>query len=131
VDSVLTDATQAQPHVQTGALRFVGVTGRRRAQIAPDVPTLAEQGLTNFPVEAWQGIVAPAKTPPEIVAQIERSLALALATPALRQRFEQLGYDPIDETPAQFAAALRAEIERLTALFGSAAAERARTDKAP
>jgi tripartite-type tricarboxylate transporter receptor subunit TctC len=121
VDSVLSDATQAQPHVQAGTLRFVGVTGTRRAHVAPDVPTLAEQGLAGFPIEAWQGIVVPAKTPPDVVAQIAQGVAQALATPAVRQRFEQLGYETIEETPAQFGAALRAEIERLAAMFGQAA----------
>ncbi|MEP7183988.1 MAG: tripartite tricarboxylate transporter substrate binding protein [Betaproteobacteria bacterium] len=124
VDTMVSDATQAQPHVLAGSLRFIGVTGARRARIAPDVPTLAEQGLANFPIEAWLGLVAPAKTPPETVERLARDLAQVLATPAVRQRFENLGYDRIDDTPAQFAASLRAEIERTAELVRAGAGKR-------
>ena len=100
------------PHVRDGKLRAIGVTSPRRMQAAPDVPTIAESGIPGFQMVGWQGIVAPGKTPPEIIAQLHAALQKILAMPDTRKRWDDLGLELVSATPEQFAAMLAADYER-------------------
>ena len=73
----------AQQHVQSGKLRALGVTGRKRSALMPEVPTIAEAGLPGYNFETWFMVVAPAGTPKEVVAKLNAALNKALETPAL------------------------------------------------
>jgi tripartite-type tricarboxylate transporter receptor subunit TctC len=113
IDLVVTDLSLLTPHVKAGTLRLLAAAGARRASAVPGLPTFAEQGIPGFAIEAWYGIVALAGTPPEIVAKLSNGLSQALQAPEVRPRFEEFGYEPIVDTPAQFGGRIRADIERL------------------
>jgi len=116
VDMILADHAVVAPHVTSGALRVLGSSGARRAAAAPDVPTFAEQGIDGYAVSTWYGIVAPAKTPADILAKLASALSEIRNSPEVRERLRQLGYDPIDDSPAQFRLVIDSEIEKYSAL---------------
>lgn len=117
IDMVATDLSLLAPHAKAGTLRLLAAAGARRASAAPDMPTVAEQGIAGFAIEAWYGLVAPAGTPPEVVATLSAALRQALQAPEIGRRFDELGYEPIVDTPAQFGELIRADIERYAALI--------------
>ena len=116
IDFMLLDAMQALPHVQAGGMRFIAAAGRTRSSIAPDVPTIAEQSNSGLSVEPWDGLVAPAGTPPAILAILSASLRKIVQDPEVRKRLGQAGFDVLDDSPEQFAAAIRSEIESYSAI---------------
>ena len=116
VDMMLVDYAILAPHVRSGALRVLGSGGRLRTTAAPDVPTIAEQGIPGFAVNTWYGLVAPAKTPPEILLQLTEALSEIRRMPDVRTRLDQLGYDPIEDSPAQFRVLIGSEIEKYSEL---------------
>jgi len=101
----------ALPHIKAGKLRALGVTSSRRAEIFPDVPTIAEAGYPTYALDAWGGFFAPAGTPAEIVKALNREIAAALATPALQKQLSATGAETIVTSPAEFAAFVRRENE--------------------
>ena len=110
------------PHVRAGKLRAIGVTGLRRMASAPDVPSIAESGLPGFDMVGWQGIVAPAGTPKEIIAQLHAAVQNIMRLPETRKRWDDSGLEIVQATPEQFGAALRVDYERygkLIARIGS------------
>ena len=102
----------ALPHVKSGKIRAIAVGGATRAAILPDVPTLAEAGLPDFEIRSWYGVIAPAQTPPAIVDRLSAEIAAAVKSPDLRERFEAQTLEPVGSTPAEFAAFIRAEMDR-------------------
>ena len=89
----------AIPHVKAGRIKALGVSGLKRASAAPDVPTIAEQGLPGFQVDSWYGVFVPAKTPKPIVAQLNRELNRILALPDVKERLARDGVDTAGSTP--------------------------------
>jgi tripartite-type tricarboxylate transporter receptor subunit TctC len=89
----------AIPHVKAGRIKAIGVSGLKRATAAPDVPTIAEQGLPGFHVDSWYGVFVPAKTPKPVVAQLNRELMRVLALPEVKERLSRDGVDPAGSTP--------------------------------
>ncbi|HEX2545104.1 MAG TPA: tripartite tricarboxylate transporter substrate binding protein [Ramlibacter sp.] len=105
-----TDVLTALPHIQAGKLRVLGVTSAQRSRALPDVPTLAEQGLKDFDASVFFGIVAPAGTPPDVIARLNKAFAAVLQQPDVRQRLAQSGLEPPPNyTPAQLASYMRTE----------------------
>ncbi len=84
----------ALPLVKAGKLKALAVASPRRSLALPDVPTTAEAGLPNFEVSSWNGVFAPAKTPPAIVARLGKEIAAALADPSVHRRMVELGAEP-------------------------------------
>ena len=76
------------------------------------MPTIAEQGIEGFAVNTWYGLLAPAKTPPDILVKLSGALSEIRRMPDVRTRLDQLGYDPIEDSPAQFRALIGSEIEK-------------------
>ena len=112
VDMMFTDYAILAPHVGSGALRVLGTGGNRRAAAAPDVPTIAEQGFEGFAVNTWYGLVAPAKVPADVLVKLSGALTQIRRMPDVRKRLDQLGYDPIEDSPAQVRAVIGSEIEK-------------------
>ena len=112
IDVVVSDLSLLVPHAKAGTLRLLAVAGARRAAVAPEIPTVAEQGIAGFSIDAWYGIVAPAGTPANVIAKLSGALREALQSPEVQQRFEESGYETILDTPAQFGAFIRSDIER-------------------
>jgi tripartite-type tricarboxylate transporter receptor subunit TctC len=96
-------------------LRAIAVTSLKRSQVLPQVPTLNELGMSQFEVGAWQGLLAPAKTPHEVVARWNAEVNKALTAPDVKAKLAVQGADPLGSTPEQYGQYIRAEIER----FGS------------
>jgi tripartite-type tricarboxylate transporter receptor subunit TctC len=91
------------PLVKSGKLRALAVNSRTRSAILPDVPTMAEAGVADMLTEtSWHGLFAPANTPGGIVARLEGEVRKAFATPELREKFVNLGLDPVGSTSAEF-----------------------------
>ena len=99
----------ALPQVREGRLLAVGMSSARRSSLLPDVPTIAETGLAGFEDTIWYGMWAPAATPAEVVNQLSKDVARALATPDVRDRLSKLGAEPMNMTPAEFARFVRSE----------------------
>jgi tripartite-type tricarboxylate transporter receptor subunit TctC len=95
--------TGIMPFIQTGKLRPIGVVSPERIPELPDVPTMAEQGIKGMPPDAWQGIVAPAGTPADIIARLNRVINEGLTSPQLKAAITKLGGSPKLTTPAEFA----------------------------
>jgi len=100
------------PHVQAGRLRALGVTTLRRWPGAPDVPTLSEAGLEGFEVNSWSGILAPSGTPTPIVMRLNIEIARIMRQKETRERLYSFGAEPIDNTPAEFAAYIDGEVAK-------------------
>lgn len=107
----------AQPHVQAGKLRALGVTGTKRSALMPDVPTIAEAGLPGYAFETWFIVFAPAGTPRPIIDKLNATLNQALGTPALKERMAKDGFDPIPSTPEQARARLEQEMPKWAKLI--------------
>jgi tripartite-type tricarboxylate transporter receptor subunit TctC len=100
------------PHVKTGKLRALGVSGATRTDAVPDVPTVAEAGLPGFEVLNWQGIVVPKKTPDAIVQKLSRALLTTLKSPEMITALATQGLDAAGGTPEQFGALIKSEIDK-------------------
>ena len=105
------DISAALPFIRAGKLRALGVTTRERTPLL-DVPTLIEQGVPGFDVNAWFGLMAPAGTPPEIVARLNADSNKALKQKAIVERLEAVGLTPAPGTPEEFGRYIAGELER-------------------
>lgn len=112
VQLVFSDIVPAVPQIRDNRLTALGLTGQRRARIAPDIPTLDESGLPGFSITAWIGVVAPKGTPKEAVQKLNLEIERALKDPDFASQISTIGIDPIGSTPDEFAAFLRKEIPR-------------------
>jgi tripartite-type tricarboxylate transporter receptor subunit TctC len=109
-------STSAQ-HVHAGKLRALGVTTRARSPILPDVPSLDEAGLTGFEDSTWNGLLAPAGTPREVLARLHREVSKALTAPDLVKRFGDRGIELLmSASPEEFASFIRDETARYAKL---------------
>jgi tripartite-type tricarboxylate transporter receptor subunit TctC len=110
--AVFASVTSTAPHVRSGKLRALAVASSTRTPALPDVPTAAEAGVPSYEAANWIGIVAPAGTPPAIVAKLHKEIAAALDSPELQKRFATAGAVPLRMDPAQFRAHMVAETEK-------------------
>jgi tripartite-type tricarboxylate transporter receptor subunit TctC len=101
----------SQVQIKAGRLRGLGVAAKTRAPVLPQVPTMIEAGVAGHDAVQWNGLFAPAGTPPAILDRLHRETVKALATPDVRQRFEAEGADPVGSSPSEFAAFYRVEAE--------------------
>ncbi|WP_374221346.1 Bug family tripartite tricarboxylate transporter substrate binding protein [Variovorax sp. E3] len=104
--------SSALPLIRSGKLRALAVTTKARSPALPEVPTVAETGLPNFEVTGWFGILAPAGTPPEVVARLNKDVNAALALPDVKERLQALGVEPAHGSPAEFGQLIRSETQR-------------------
>lgn len=102
----------ALPYIRDKRLKAFAVTGLKRSNVLPDVPTLNESGMKGFEVGAWQGVVMPAKTPPAIVQRWNAEVMKALADPDVKAKLAAQGAEPLGSTPEQYGAYLKSEVER-------------------
>jgi tripartite-type tricarboxylate transporter receptor subunit TctC len=104
------------PHVKAGRMKLLATGGTRRSPIAPDVPTIAESGLPGYDSVVWYGFFAPAKTPRPIVETLHREIVAVLRRPEVSKIIIDGGNEPVGNTPAEFAALIRAEAKKWGAL---------------
>ena len=105
-DNILSSA----PAIAAGQLRALAVSGSHRVAALPEVPTMAEAALPGFDVIVWQGVLAPAGTPPEIVQRVAAGIAQMLALPEVKERCAVLGFEPVGSTPEAFRATIETQL---------------------
>jgi tripartite-type tricarboxylate transporter receptor subunit TctC len=99
-------------HIKAGRIKALAVTTLARSKFVPELPTVDEAGLKGFETVAWFGLLAPAGTPPEVIAKTRDEVARIIQTPELRARIDSLGGEPVGNTPQQFAAIIRSDIAK-------------------
>jgi tripartite-type tricarboxylate transporter receptor subunit TctC len=114
---VITTVPPVLQHVKAGKVKALAVAGSQRQPSLPEVPTFAEAGFPNFDVSLWQGVLVPAGTPPDIVARLNSEINKALLQPDMRQRVGELGAIPEGGTAEHFAAFIKNEMARWSALI--------------
>jgi tripartite-type tricarboxylate transporter receptor subunit TctC len=108
--SMLFDSlASVMPHIKSGKVKPIAVNAQKRQALLPDVPTLAEAGMPQFDRYTWFGMFAPAGTPPEIVARLQKEIVAALQAPDLLERFASVGAEPVGSTPDQFVERIRSD----------------------
>jgi tripartite-type tricarboxylate transporter receptor subunit TctC len=100
------------PHVRSGKMKGLAIAAEKRAPGLPDVPTTAEAGMPDFAVSGWYGLLAPAKTPKDIVERQAKAAIDAVHAPDVKQRLEQMGLEPTGLGPAELAKVLRADYDK-------------------
>jgi tripartite-type tricarboxylate transporter receptor subunit TctC len=109
-------------HIKGGKVRALAVTTLKRTQVLPDVPTMDEAGLKGFDASTWHGLVAPAGTPPQVIAALHDAAIKALADPGVQASLGRLGVDIVGDTPQEFDAYIKAEIPKWTAIVKASGA---------
>jgi tripartite-type tricarboxylate transporter receptor subunit TctC len=109
VDAYFLGIPAVMPHVKGGNVRMIAVSSAKRAGTAPDVPTVAEQGMPGFDFSLWGGILAPAATPREILVRLNAEIIAVLTQAEMRERMAREGSDVIETTPETFGAFVREE----------------------
>jgi tripartite-type tricarboxylate transporter receptor subunit TctC len=124
VDAIIQSYGALKSAVESQQIRAIGSTTPKRAPYAPDVPTVDEAGVKGFNVVTWNGMFAPAGTPPDVIALLNREVRAALADPELVQRYTELGLEPLPSTPEELTGRLRAEIGKWGEVILSAGIEK-------
>ena len=120
IDMVITDLGIVAPHAKAGKLRFLATASSKRPNSAPQLPTLAEAGVEGYAVDFWDGIVAPAGIPGNILDKLNSTIVNALKATDVQQRFDELGYVLVGGTAEQFAATIRADTEKYARVIKNA-----------
>jgi tripartite-type tricarboxylate transporter receptor subunit TctC len=111
-DMVMDLMFSSMPHVQGGKLRAIAITSAKRSPLMPDVPTLGESGLPAMDLAVWNGLMAPAKTPNEVVAKLNTEIRKAMDSAEIKAKLQSQGFNVAAGTPEQFGALLKSEMER-------------------
>jgi len=98
------------PLAREGKLRALAITSIKRSALAPDLPTMAESGFPGFEAVPWFGLVAPAGTPKDVLDKLHTETVKALAMPDVRKKFDELGLEPVGNTPAEFTEVIKKEM---------------------
>ena len=123
VQMMFATASSVVPHIKDGKVRALAVASLKRSAVLPDIPTIDELGIKNFDATTWHGLVAPARTPQEVIATLNRALGAALADPAVKTSLADLGVDLIGGTPEEFAAYIKSEVPKWTAIIKASGAK--------
>ena len=103
---------QGLPHIRTGRVRALAVTGGKRAPSAPDVPTMIEAGVPGYEHVLWNAVLVPAATPKDVIARLDAELVKAVSQPDVREKFAAIGVEPLARPAAQMADYLKSEIDK-------------------
>lgn len=117
LDLTFASPTSAKPRIAAGSVRAIAMTGPARSASMPELATFTEQGVANVDLAIWVGAYAPAGTPRPIIERLQRELAAVLQLPEVREKMIAQGQTPIGNTPDEFAAAQRSDVEKWGALI--------------
>jgi tripartite-type tricarboxylate transporter receptor subunit TctC len=123
VQMMFATASSVVSHIQEGKVRALAVTTLKRTALFPDLATMDELGLKGFDATTWHGLVAPARTPTEIIATLNRALATTLKDEGIKKSLAKLGVDIVGGTPEEFGAYIKSEIPKWTAIVKSSGAK--------
>jgi tripartite-type tricarboxylate transporter receptor subunit TctC len=124
VDLMIENFAALKSPLVEGKIRAVATSGSARTPLLPEVPTVKEAGVAAFEVSSWNGLFAPAKTPPEIVGALNAALREVLGSPDLKQRFLELGVEAKASSPDEIGVRLRADIEKWSQVIARAGIQR-------
>jgi len=113
VQAVFLDAPVLMPQIRAGKIKPLGAASGQRNPMLPDVPTLAEVGYPDTTSDNWYGLLAPAKTPPAVIAKLNAAFVAAINDPVVKEKLIQSGAIPVANSPTEFGAFLKSELERL------------------
>ena len=116
VDAMMDQLTASIGHIREGRIKAIAVTSKARSPLLPNVPTLAELGVTGFEASTWTGIVGPAGMPPAVVEKLHAAIRKALSVEAVRERYRSMGVELMDMSQPEFTAHVRADFEKWRAL---------------
>ena len=105
----IADIASIQPLLKSGRFKVIGVMGKERSALAPDMPTLAESGVPGYDAAGWFGILAPAGTPPAVLTRLNAEITAVLRLPEIRERFAAAALEPLPSTPDYMAQLMRTE----------------------
>jgi len=114
IAAMFSNALTAKPQIDSGAVRALGVSSRKRSQALRDVPPIAEAGVPDYEATQWYGLLAPAGTPADIIARLNAHARAALATPQMREKLAGDGAEPVGTNSEDFATHIRHELEKWT-----------------
>jgi tripartite-type tricarboxylate transporter receptor subunit TctC len=117
VDVALLTPLAVRQHIQSGKLRAYGITSAQRSPVLPDVPTLGEQGIRGYDFQIWHGLFAPRGAPEKVIRAVNREAVRALNAADVKERFATLGFVVIANTPQEFAAVVKSEVEKFRKVF--------------
>src|SRR6185369_6197442 len=123
VQMMFATAASVVPHIQSGQVRPLAVTTLKRTAVFPELATVDELGMKNFDATTWHGLVTRAGAPPEVVATLNRALVATLEDPAVKKSLGDLGVDIIGGSPEEFAAYIKSEIPKWTAIIKASGAK--------
>jgi tripartite-type tricarboxylate transporter receptor subunit TctC len=123
VSMVMSDLTPSLPHIRAGTLRPLAVTRLQRSALLPDVPSLHEAGLTGFEMDSWAGLVAPARTPPEIVARLNAELRRIIDGPEVKGRLADVGFEAFSSSAGELGDFIRVQLVKWTQMIKDASIE--------
>ena len=120
LDFAWANPSTARAQTQAGKMKVLGVAGTRRVSAMPSVPTFTEQGFKGFDLDSWIGVYAPAKTPQPVIDAWVAALREITSMPDVAARLTAFGFEPLGNTPAQFAELFKADYPRVAELIRSA-----------
>jgi tripartite-type tricarboxylate transporter receptor subunit TctC len=123
VQMMFAAVSPAKPLMEGGKVRALGVTTLQRTALLPDVPTVAEAAIPGFEAVAWHALVAPAKTPPDVLATLHKAMTTTLRDPEVSKALTKLGLDIMLTTPEELAAYIKAEIPKWAAIIKASGAK--------
>src|SRR5215475_6321633 len=123
VSMMFTDLTPGLPHVRSGALRALAVTRKARSRLLPDVPSLHEAGLTDFEVDSWAALFAPANTPPEIVTLLSTEIRKIIDDPAVKAQNARIGFEAFSSTPEELGEFVKVQLGKWSKMIKDAGIE--------
>jgi tripartite-type tricarboxylate transporter receptor subunit TctC len=123
VQMMFATASSVVSHIRDGKVRPIAVATLKRTAVLPDIPTMDELGLKGFDATTWHGLVAPARTPSVVVVALNRALTATLADAGVKKSLGDLGVDIVGGTPEEFAAYIRSEIPKWTAIIKASGAK--------
>jgi tripartite-type tricarboxylate transporter receptor subunit TctC len=112
VNMIISSMPESLSYIKSGKVKPLAVTGATRAPALPDLPTMAESGMSDFVITTWYGILAPAKTPKEVIGKLHSAIQKSLSARDTAERFAALGFDIVNSSPEGFTTFTRAEFNR-------------------
>ena len=112
VSMMFVDLTNALPHVRAGTVRALAASRKERSKLFPEVPSLHEAGVTDFEMDSWAGLMAPANTPKEVVARLNAEVRKILEDPAIKARIGGIGFEAFASTPDEFGEFVKAQLSK-------------------
>ncbi|MBI2725070.1 MAG: tripartite tricarboxylate transporter substrate binding protein [Polaromonas sp.] len=113
----IADIASIQPQLKSGRLKVIGVMGKERSGLAPEMPTLAESGVPGYDASGWFAILAPSGTPPAVVARLNTEITAVLRLPEIRERFAAAALEPLTSTPEQLGQLMKTETVKWAAVI--------------